>query len=43
MVAMKKRTPAPDLKTRREFKRAATLGLALFAAGVEALIYVRTL
>jgi len=37
------RTPAPDLKARREFKRAASLGLALFAAGVMALIYIRTL
>jgi len=40
---MIKRTPAPDPKIRREFKRTATLGLALFAAGVMTLIYLRTL
>lgn len=34
---------APDPKQRREFKRTASLGLALFAVGVMALIYVRTL
>jgi hypothetical protein len=40
---MKKHIAAPDPKIRREFKRAASVGLALFAAGVMALIYVRTL
>ena len=40
---MKKRPSAPELKARRELRRAAGLGLALFAAGVMALLYVRTL
>jgi hypothetical protein len=40
---MKTRTPAPDPRIRREFKRAASFGFALVAVGVLALIYVRTL
>ena len=40
---MKTRPPPPAPKDRRELKRAATIGLALFAAGVMALIYARTL
>ena len=40
---MAKRCPNEDLKSRRELKRAAAVGLALFAAGVMALIYLRTL
>jgi len=40
---MKPRPPAPDPKARREFKRSVGLGLALFAAGLMALIYLRTL
>ena len=39
---MKTRTPAPDPKSRRDLKRAAGIGLALFAAGVMALPYLRT-
>jgi hypothetical protein len=44
-VAMSRKppVPVPDPGARREFKRSVTLGLALFAAGVLALIYVRTL
>lgn len=40
---MKMRTPALDPRFRREFRRAASLGLTLFAVGVMALIYARTL
>ena len=40
---MKKRPVAVVPKRHPELKRAATIGLALFAAGVMALIYVRTL
>ena len=43
MLVMIKRTPVPDPEERRELRRAAPLGLALFAAGLMVLIYVRTL
>jgi hypothetical protein len=33
----------PETKSRRELKRTVGLGLALFAAGVMALLYFRTL
>jgi hypothetical protein len=40
---MANRSHDAEFKTRRELKRAATVGLALFAAGLVALIYLRTL
>lgn len=40
---MKMRTHAPDPRLRRDFKRTASFGLGLFAIGVMALIYMRTL
>jgi hypothetical protein len=40
---MARRPKSDELKSRRELKRAASVGLALFAAGLLALIYMRTL
>lgn len=42
VAVMKTRIPAPDPKNRREFKRAAGIGLALIAAGLMTLLYLRT-
>ena len=41
-TVMKTHTPAADPKSRRELKRAAGIGLALFAAGLMTLLYLRT-
>jgi hypothetical protein len=40
---MARRPPAAELKSRRRLKHAAQVSLALVAAGLLALIYVRTL
>lgn len=40
---MARRSSPEDFKARRDLKRVASIGLGLFAAGLLALIYLRTL